>query len=163
VYAETSRRGRCLRAASAAAAELGSRPPLVLVVEDEPTQRQMFELVLAPHCSLALAATGAEALRIAGRLGPDLILMDVMLPDANGLELTRRLKRSPRLTNVPVVMITGRSERTVVLDSVEAGAVDFLVKPVSARALVRKVERYVGSPATPGGTGPSGAVAAAGR
>jgi CheY-like chemotaxis protein len=127
-------------------ASLETGVPTVMIVEDEPTQRQLFKHLLRSRCSLVFASTGAEALRIAGKATPDLILMDIMLPDLDGIAITRRLKSIPRLAHVPVVVITGHSERAVVMKSVEAGAVDFLVKPITPLALDQKLEQYLGPP-----------------
>ena len=118
--------------------------PSILVVEDEPTQRQLLKKMLETQgYALSYAATGHEALRLALKFPPDLILMDVMLPDTDGLQLTRRIRTSVRLSSIPVLIITGHSEREVVLKSLEAGAVDFLVKPVTRDALRKKVEQHL--------------------
>ena len=127
-----------------AVAELDTGIHSILIVEDEETQRQIYKHLLSPaRFALSFAGTGAEALRMAAKSVPDLVLMDVMLPDLNGVEITRRMKGIERLAAVPVVIITGHSERNVVMQSVEAGAMDFLVKPFSPRALVQKIDQYL--------------------
>ena len=74
-----------------------------------------------------------------GKSRPELVLMDVQMPGMDGIETLRQLKQSPALTNIPVIMITGKSERSVVADCVKAGAVDFVVKPLDRDKLIAKV------------------------
>ncbi len=122
----------------------GKSPPLVLVVDDDPFQCKLLERLLgnAGYRSI-VAQSGAEALALLRRQLPDLVLMDVALPDLNGVEITRRLKASPRTAAVPIVMITGHSERHVLQASLKAGAVDFLVKPFDREVLLSKLARHL--------------------
>lgn len=122
----------------------GRTPPLILVVDDDPFQCKLLERLLANEGLRAIVAhSGAEALAVLGRQHPDLILMDVALPDFNGVDITRRLKATPRLAAIPVVMITGHSERPVLEASLKAGAVDFLVKPFDRDILLQKLARHL--------------------
>jgi len=133
-----------LDAARKLAGEVASEPPTILIVEDEETQRRIYSHLLdRTRYNLAFASSGTEALKLATRRPPALILMDVMLPDLTGVEVTRRLKSSDTLAGVPVVMITGRSEREIVMQSLAAGAADFLVKPFTPQSLQQKVEQYI--------------------
>ncbi len=122
----------------------GRTPPLVVVVDDDSFQCKLLERLLgtAGYRS-AFAHSGTEALVLLGRQHPDLILMDVALPDLNGVEITRRLKASPQLANIPILMITGHSERQVLQASLKAGAVDFLVKPFDRQVLLQKLARHL--------------------
>ncbi|MFO1197849.1 MAG: response regulator [Burkholderiaceae bacterium] len=118
--------------------------PIVMVVDDDDFQRRMLGRMLsAADLEVVQAGSGMEALAILRRLRPDLILMDVRIPDIDGIELTRRLKSGSEHRDVPIVMITGQSERKVIVDSREAGADDFVVKPVERDVLLKKVLRYV--------------------
>lgn len=119
--------------------------PLVLVVEDDELQRRALGLALteAP-VDLAFASSGAEALGTLRRRRPDLVLMDIDLPDIDGIEATRRLKSVDQFAAVPVVMITGHSEKHLVVDSLKAGAADFVVKPFEKTVLLAKVRRFLG-------------------
>jgi len=124
----------------------GRTPPLILVVDDDPFQCKLLERLLANEGLRSIVAhSGAEALAVLGRQHPDLILMDVALPDFNGVDITRRLKATPRLAAIPVVMITGHSERQVLEASLKAGAVDFLVKPFDRDILLQKLARHLGA------------------
>lgn len=118
----------------------------VLVVDDDDFHRKMIGKILeTENYHLEYAASGVEALNIVRKIQPDLILMDVMMPDMDGMETTRRLKARPQLINVPVVMTTGRSIGNVVTDSLKAGAIDFVVKPFDRETLVAKINRALGS------------------
>lgn len=119
-------------------------PPIVLVVEDDEMQHAIFEqLFRGTGFELLFATTGTEALSVLRRRTPDIVLMDVNLPDIDGIEATRRLKSVERFTSIPVIMITGRSGRDVVVDSMKAGASDFVVKPVQRETLLAKVRKFL--------------------
>lgn len=122
----------------------GSTPHTILVVDDDPFQSKLLERLLGnTGYGTMVAQSGTEALALLGRRHPDLILMDVGLPDLNGIELTRRLKSTPALAAIPIVMITGHSERPVLEASVKAGAVDFLVKPFEREVLLHKITHHL--------------------
>ena len=118
-------------------------PPMVLLVDDDTFQHGMVaKLLEAENVQLVFAASGAEALKLLANSRPDLILMDVQMPEMSGIETTRRLKTLPRFADVPVIMITGQSAGKVVVDSLKAGAADFLVKPLERDKLVAKLARW---------------------
>ncbi len=136
-----------LRALSALAQRI---PPTVLVVDDDELQHKLVARILeAQNCRLLFAASGADALRAMDKSRPDLILMDVQMPDMDGIEATRRLKLVPQFAAVPVIMITGKSAGNVVVDSLKAGAVDFVVKPFDRDTLIAKVARWSRQQAEP--------------
>lgn len=115
--------------------------PLVLHVDDDGLQRRLVGALLRDaDIELVSASCGTEALALVRRHTPDLILMDVDLPDMDGVEATRQLKCVDRFAGVPVLMITGRSDRSVVEQSARAGAAGFLVKPFNKETLLAKVE-----------------------
>lgn len=114
--------------------------PLILVVDDDQFQIQLLGQMLAEkNLDLVYAASGAEALVSLQELPPDLVLMDVNLPDIDGIETTRRMKSFEQLADIPVIMITGQSEKAVVVESLKAGASDFVVKPIEQAILLAKV------------------------
>lgn len=114
--------------------------PAVLVVEDDELQHKILKQILAEmNIDLVFATSGTEALATLRKRRPDLILMDVGLPDINGVEATRRLKSVEQFAKIPVVMITGHSEKAVVVESLKAGASDFAVKPFDKDVLRAKV------------------------
>ncbi|KAI3603863.1 hypothetical protein D8I24_2800 (plasmid) [Cupriavidus necator H850] len=114
--------------------------PLVLVVDDDEFQHDLLrELLRDAGFRLVFATTGLEATAGLRQYRPDLVLMDIELPDISGIEVTRRLRRLPYMTDVPVIMITGNSERSVVIECLKAGATDFAVKPFDKTSLVAKI------------------------
>jgi CheY-like chemotaxis protein len=118
--------------------------PLVLVVDDDEFQHTLLRKLLAEaKVDLIFATTGIEALATLRRHRPDLILMDVELPDLDGLEATRRLKAIKHLAAIPIIMITGHSEKSVVVEAIKAGAAGFVVKPFDKAALLAKVRNTV--------------------
>lgn len=123
--------------------------PIVLVVDDDELQRKIIgKLLEAENYQLIFASDGFEALNVLRKTRPDIILMDVMMPNMDGLETTRRLKAIPQFSRTPVIMITGKSEGKVVVDSRKAGAVDFVVKPFDRATLIAKIARAL-STSTP--------------
>ena len=117
--------------------------PTVLVVDDDEFQHKMVATILAGQpCHVLFATSGIEALKVIGKGVPDRILMDVQMPGMDGVEVMRRLKAVPRFASVPVVMITGKSKGTVVVDCLKAGAADFVVKPFDRHTLISKVARW---------------------
>jgi CheY-like chemotaxis protein len=112
----------------------------VLVVDDDPFQRRLLAKYLGSEpYELAFAADSSEAFALAMAQPPDLILMDVVLPNLDGVEATRRLRTFPGLAKVPVMMLTGKSGRETVIQSRRAGAADFLVKPIDRAVLIAKL------------------------
>jgi len=117
--------------------------PVVLIVDDDEFQQRLLSLMLEPEgYQLRFASTGTEALRELYRSPVDLILLDFKLPDLNGIEVTRRLKGEPRLAGIPVIMITGNSDRDLVLESRRKGVADFIVKPVERSVVLEKLRRH---------------------
>jgi CheY-like chemotaxis protein len=118
--------------------------PMVMVVEDDEFARQVVQRSLnADRWQVTLARDGADALAKLRRMRPDVILMDVRLPGMDGVELTRRLKATPHLATIPIVMMTGDARRETLISSMEAGAAAFVVKPVTRAALEAKLEKLI--------------------
>lgn len=118
--------------------------PTVLVVDDDELQQKLVARILeAENYRLIFAASGAEALSILRKTRPDVILMDFMMPEMNGIEVTRRLKSVPQFVKLPVIMITGQSAGTVVVDSLKAGAMGFMVKPFERDTLIAKLRQVL--------------------
>lgn len=112
----------------------------ILIVEDEPPIRDLiafglrragFQVEAAGHCQAAMASIGDRR--------PDLIVMDWMLPDMSGLELTRQLRRDAHTRDIPIIMLTARAAETDKVAGLEGGADDYLTKPFSARELVARI------------------------
>src|SRR4051794_6626660 len=112
----------------------------VLVVDDVPANVKLLEARLsAEYFDVVTASGGEEALAICERAECDLVLLDVMMPDMDGFEVCRRLKSNPQTHHIPVVMVTALDQPADRLRGLDAGADDFLTKPVSDVALVARV------------------------
>jgi two-component system phosphate regulon response regulator PhoB len=111
--------------------------PTVLLVDDEPDLRSLLDFNFrSAGFETALASTGEEALRLAAQTVPDLVLLDLMLPDLPGTEVCRRLKTDPRTRLVPVIMLTARADEIDRIVGFEIGADDYVTKPFSPREVV---------------------------
>ncbi|MGH9086613.1 MAG: response regulator [Acidimicrobiales bacterium] len=109
----------------------------MLVVDDEESYRTALSSGLAQEgFATALAATGREGLRLFERLHPDLVLLDVMLPDEPGIEVCRRMRS---LAAVPIIMVTARDAEVDVVVGLELGASDYVAKPFRLRELVARM------------------------
>ena len=116
----------------------------VLVVDDVAPNIRILEAKLATEYYNVLTATnGPEALEVAARDNPDIILLDVMMPEMDGFEVCRRLKADPAVSHIPVVMVTALSDMSDRIQGLEAGADDFLTKPVNDLALFSRVRSLV--------------------
>ncbi|MEP6739062.1 MAG: response regulator [Caldimonas sp.] len=122
--------------------------PVVLLVEDDEFSHQLVASMLdSENLELVFEADGAAALERIRSVASDLILMDVMLPGSDGVEITMQLKAEPDLAGIPVVMLTGEARRETFARSIGAGAADFIVKPFTREALVAKIGKYLRTPA----------------
>lgn len=124
----------------------GARP-LVLVVEDDENDWEIYGKILWYNgYDVAYAADGEEGLRLARKRTPDLVLVDMMLPGMDGLELCRRIREDLGLQGVPIAMLTARSARDIGAKAHAAGCTTVLEKPHSPVDLLHRVEDLVGRP-----------------
>jgi DNA-binding response OmpR family regulator len=118
--------------------------PLILIVEDDEDSRQMLKFLLEMWKFRVIeAADGLEAFTIAENLRPDLILMDVKLPNSDGFEATRRIRESEHINLTPIIFLTGCAEEIYRLAAGTAGADEYLVKPLDFPLLENTLEKYV--------------------
>ncbi|HEY8902022.1 MAG TPA: hybrid sensor histidine kinase/response regulator [Chthoniobacterales bacterium] len=125
-------------------ASLTSRKRLVLIVDDLPENLQ----VLAGHLTKAgyeilAAPSGARAIALVRNRKPDIILLDIMMPIMDGLEVCRALKADPESADIPVIFITARADTDDVLQGFQLGAVDYITKPFKADELVARVRTHL--------------------
>lgn len=112
----------------------------ILVVEDEEDILELLRFNLSREGYLvSSAASGEEALRLAGSQAHDLVLLDLMLPGMDGLEVTRRLKGDRGTKEIPIVMLTAKGEEADIVAGLELGADDYVTKPFSLKILVARV------------------------
>jgi len=110
----------------------------ILVVDDEPSVTDLLAYNLRKaYYDVSIAANGSEALRLVGEFKPDLILLDLMIPEVDGLDVCRELRKT---SNVPVIMITALGEETDRIVGLELGADDYVTKPFSVRELMARIK-----------------------
>ena len=128
------------RSAEVEGAALGARSGTVLVVEDEPDVAELIRYNLAKEgFEVRVVANGMVGLRQARDLKPDIVLLDIMIPELNGWEVCRRLKQDQDTRGIPVIMVTGRAEEGDKVLGFEMGADDYVTKPFSPRELLARV------------------------
>ena len=116
----------------------------ILAVDDEPDALELIEVNLkGAGYEVCSAASGAEALRQARSLGPALILLDLMLPEIDGLEVCKCLRRDPKTASIPIIMLTARAAEIDRVVGLEVGADDYVTKPFSPRELVLRVKNLL--------------------
>ncbi|MGH9467872.1 MAG: HD-GYP domain-containing protein [Terriglobales bacterium] len=123
------------------AANFGRREFRILVVDDDAANRELTDAMLNhQHYAVATAASAAEARAQIAAAPPDLILLDVIMPQTNGIELCRELKEDPATRLIPVILVTGLTDRESKLLGIQAGADDFLNKPADPQELFARVQ-----------------------
>jgi twitching motility two-component system response regulator PilH len=123
----------------------GSGMALILIVDDSPTEVHVMQMALERHgFQTAAAANGAEGIKKAKEMKPDLIFMDVVMPGINGFQATRTLANDPATKTIPIIMVTTKGQETDRIWGMRQGAVDYLVKPVAPQKLVEKAQAALG-------------------
>ncbi len=113
----------------------------VLVVDDNQQNLELLQAYLEDvDCRTIPARDGAEALEIAAKDPPDLILLDVMMPKMSGFEVCKRIRNNPKTSNVPIIMVTALSEFGDIERAIDSGTDDFLSKPVNKLELLTRVK-----------------------
>jgi len=116
----------------------GDRIPKVLVVDDEPNIRELVEVALKFHgCAVAVSASGKDALHQVGAYDPDLMILDVMLPDMDGFEVCRTLRSEGN--EVPVIFLTARDTTSDTIRGLTLGGDDYVTKPFSLEELTARI------------------------
>ncbi|HEV8532688.1 MAG TPA: response regulator [Methylomirabilota bacterium] len=116
-------------------------PPRILIADDNPMNLDILQTRLAVHgYEILTAVDGEAALALAREKQPDLILLDVMMPKLDGLEVCRRLRKDPALPFMPIILVTARTDSKDVVAGLEAGGDEYLTKPVDQAALVARVK-----------------------
>jgi twitching motility two-component system response regulator PilH len=114
---------------------------LILIVDDSPTEVHVMQQALERFgYRTAVAADGAEGIRLARQMHPDLIFMDIVMPGVNGYQATRTLLNDPVTRAIPIVMVTSKGQEADRVWGLRQGAVGYLVKPVSPDQLVEKAQ-----------------------
>jgi two-component system alkaline phosphatase synthesis response regulator PhoP len=113
----------------------------ILVVDDEEDIREMIRYSLSQEgYQVVSVESGEEAIDTARKHVPDVVLLDLMLPGVDGLEVCRQLKRMPETAHIPIVMITAKGEDIDIIIGLECGADDYVIKPFSSRVLLARIK-----------------------
>ncbi len=116
----------------------------ILIVDDEPEMVEFLEILLGHRDYHTLSAySGQECLQHARQESPDLILLDLFLVDADGLDILRQLREGEKTAHIPVLVVSGRDDPQAKRESLEAGAEAYLLKPYQPQALLDKIEEHL--------------------
>lgn len=118
-------------------------PPTILVVDDAPANLSLLNSLLKDHYRIKLANGGVKALELAADEPPDLVLLDIMMPEMDGYEVCRRLKASKETRHVPVIFLTAKSAIEDEELGFSVGAIDFIHKPISPPILAARVKAHL--------------------
>jgi two-component system, sensor histidine kinase and response regulator len=121
-----------------------SNKKLILVVDDNPANLKVLGTILKTNgLSPAIAQSGANALKSIKRKQPDLILLDIMMPDMDGFEVCKRLKQDPETQDIPIIFLTAKTEKEDIIQGLEVGAVDYVTKPFNSKELMTRVNTHL--------------------
>ena len=118
-----------------------SDPKSVLIVDDTPANIHVIKSILQGDYKIKAATSGEKALQIVGKAPPDLILLDVMMPEMDGYEVCRQLKADPSTAAIPVLFVTGHADDEEQAKGMALGAVAYIAKPVDPEELLGHVVR----------------------
>jgi len=116
----------------------------ILVADDEEDLRGFLSSELARNYEVIEASDGVEAISFVRQFEPDLVLLDYMMPDKNGMEVCREIRNDSRLSHIPVIMLTARADEKIKLECLKAGASDFISKPFALGELSLRVKNQIG-------------------
>jgi len=115
----------------------------MLAVDDNPDNTAIIEELFGEHYDLKTAATGGEALDITLDFVPDIILLDIMLPDIDGYEVCRRMRERPSLSDTKIIMVTAKGTLEDKIAGYEVGANDYMTKPFEEENILETVEFFL--------------------
>ena len=115
----------------------------MLIVDDQPINIQLLYQIFSADHEVFMATSGVQALEFCAGQLPDLILLDVMMPDMDGHEVCRRLKADPRTRDIPVIFVTAQNDPKDEAQGLALGAVDFIFKPVNAAVVRARVHTHL--------------------
>ena len=115
------------------------RKERILIIDDDPDIRDVLDLSLSEHYTIIAASNGKEGLEMVKTKNPDLIITDYNMPVMNGPEFCRQLRRDILLRHLPIIMLTGKGETKDMVNGIEAGADDYLIKPFDPETLLARI------------------------
>ena len=117
--------------------------PRILIVDDEPANLKVMREVLGNQYRMSFAKSGAAALALLEKEQPKLILLDIMMPDMNGFEVSEILKSTPALSHIPIIFVTALGDESDEFKGFELGAVDYITKPISPAIVRARVKTHL--------------------
>lgn len=120
-----------------------ARKPRLLVVDDQPIHLQVLYRALSLDYQMFMATSGEQALRVCQEQHPDLVLLDVVMPDMDGFEVLQRIKTHTDTTDIPVIFVTAHGGDEIETQCLQAGAVDFISKPLNANVVKARVKTHL--------------------
>lgn len=117
--------------------------PKMLVVDDQPINIRVIHSLFKSQFDVIMAMNGEQALSQAEQHRPDLIILDVMMPDMDGYEVCRRLKANDNTRAIPVVFVTAHNDPTDEIQGISLGAIDFISKPINAVLVEARMKTYI--------------------
>ena len=118
--------------------------PLIFIVEDVPRNLQvLFHILKKEEYRIAAASNGRQALDMIPEARPDLVLLDIMMPEMDGFEVCRQLKKNPKAADIPIIFLTAKAESTDIIKGFELGAVDYVTKPFNPAELLARVKTHL--------------------
>jgi len=119
-------------------------PSRILIVDDTPANIQTLAAVIQQKSyAISVATNGKQALDVLGKVRPDLILLDVMMPEMDGFETCDRIKKSPDWRDIPIIFLTAKTETADIVKGFELGAVDYVAKPFNSHELLARVNTHL--------------------
>ncbi len=116
---------------------------IILVVEDNADVRAYIRCALEPHFNVKEAANGKEGIRKAGKIMPDLVISDIMMPETDGYELCAHLKKDIKTSHIPIILLTAKASEESMAEGLETGADDYITKPFNTDLLVLRVRNLI--------------------
>lgn len=125
--------------------DLSDHKPTVMVVDDQPQNVKIVRdlLTIAMRYHVLEAQSGEEALKLLAGTVPDLILLDVMMPELDGVETCKRIKENPLLADVPIIFLSAADDKNLIVQALESGGVDYVTKPFSRAELLTRVRTHL--------------------
>jgi CheY-like chemotaxis protein len=122
--------------------------PQILIVDDEPVSLMLLDTILSrSNFSVTTAISGEDALALLENNSFDLMILDLLMPDIDGMTVLQQLRENPKFENLPIIVFTAISQQRVQQEAYQKGATTFLTKPVSSRELTRVVSKFLQTPA----------------
>ena len=124
--------------------EKNNQNSMILIVDDTPKNIQVIgSILMQQKYRISVAKNGREALKVVKNVKPDIILLDVMMPELDGFETCKQLKESPETRDIPVIFLTAKIETEDIVKAFELGAVDYVIKPFNAKELLVRVNTHL--------------------